>query len=158
MIKTGIPAKKGRFLVGFKLLKFKLITPKTELCIERESYGVLRWDRWFLPGIWKWDQKVPVGKQRSDRPHSSISTLRCWDDRSVDAFYCLYVVPHLGDLFPDLLSYNRFVELKQKVALHFMLFLKNRGLVRDYLVISVSWCRPMQKSGRSQKTNASDDL
>ena len=44
------------------------------------------------------------------------------------SFYTLYVCPHLNDLFPDLVSYNRFVELQKKVAVPLMLFLKHRGL------------------------------
>uniref|UniRef100_UPI004048B8FC IS982 family transposase n=2 Tax=Roseivirga sp. TaxID=1964215 RepID=UPI004048B8FC len=44
------------------------------------------------------------------------------------AFYCHYVCPHLDDLFPSLVSYNRFVELKGRVALPFMLYLKTKGL------------------------------
>lgn len=44
------------------------------------------------------------------------------------AFYCHYVLPHLGDLFPSLTSYNRFVELQKRVAVPMMLFLKYRCL------------------------------
>lgn len=44
------------------------------------------------------------------------------------AFYTQYVEPHLKDLFPDLVSYNRFVELKKKVAVPLMMFLKIKGL------------------------------
>jgi len=44
------------------------------------------------------------------------------------AYYNHYVSAHLNDLFPDLVSYNRFVELKKKVAVPFMLFLRFHGL------------------------------
>ena len=44
------------------------------------------------------------------------------------SFYTLYVCPHLGGLFPDLVAYNRFVELQKKVAVPLMLFLKHKGL------------------------------
>lgn len=44
------------------------------------------------------------------------------------AFYTQYVCVHLADLFPDLVSYNRFVELKKKVAVPLMMFLKTKGL------------------------------
>ena len=42
------------------------------------------------------------------------------------SFYIHYVCPHLDDLFPGLVSYNRFVELKKKVTVPMMLFLQNR--------------------------------
>jgi len=44
------------------------------------------------------------------------------------AFYTRYVCAHLNDLFPDLVSYQRFVALKKKVAVPLMMFLKTRGL------------------------------
>ena len=44
------------------------------------------------------------------------------------AFYTQYVIPHLSDLFPDLVSYQRFVALKKKVAVPLMMFLKAKGL------------------------------
>lgn len=44
------------------------------------------------------------------------------------AFYCYYVRTHLKDCFPNLLSYNRFVELTPKVAVPMMLFLKTKCL------------------------------
>ena len=47
---------------------------------------------------------------------------------NLKAFYTQYVCVHLADLFPDLVSYNRFVELKKKVAVPLMMFLKTKGL------------------------------
>ena len=44
------------------------------------------------------------------------------------AFYTQYVCAHLTDLFPDLVSYQRFVALKKKVAVPLMMFLKVKGL------------------------------
>ena len=44
------------------------------------------------------------------------------------AFYTQYVYVHLIDLFPDLVSYQRFVALKKKVAVPLMIFLKTKGL------------------------------
>lgn len=44
------------------------------------------------------------------------------------AFYTQYVCVHLADLFPDLVSYQRFVALKKKVAVPLMMFLKTKGL------------------------------
>ena len=34
------------------------------------------------------------------------------------SFYTLYVCPHLSDLFPDLVAYNRFVELQKNSVLY----------------------------------------
>ncbi|NQZ75328.1 MAG: IS982 family transposase [Ekhidna sp.] len=44
------------------------------------------------------------------------------------AFYTQYVCVHLTDSFPDLVSYQRFVALKKKVAVPLMMFLKTKGL------------------------------
>lgn len=44
------------------------------------------------------------------------------------AFYTQYVLIHLDDLFPDLVSYQRFVALKKKVAVPLMMFLKTKAL------------------------------
>lgn len=44
------------------------------------------------------------------------------------AFYVYYVAVHLRDCFPELISYNRFVELTPKVAVPMMLFLKTKCL------------------------------
>lgn len=40
------------------------------------------------------------------------------------SYYIHYVKAHLADLFPDLVSYNRFVELQKRVAVPMMLFIK----------------------------------
>jgi hypothetical protein len=44
--------------------------------------------------------------------------------RNLKHFYLFYVAKHLQSEFPNLLSYNRFVELERKVMLPFALFLK----------------------------------
>jgi hypothetical protein len=44
--------------------------------------------------------------------------------RNLKHFYLFYVGKHLRNEFPDLLSYNRFVELERKVMIPFALFLK----------------------------------
>ena len=44
--------------------------------------------------------------------------------RNIKHFYLYYVQCHLGHLFPDTVSYNRFVELMQSVALPMAIFLK----------------------------------
>lgn len=41
-------------------------------------------------------------------------------------YYLHYVCIHLKDYFPGVMSYNRFIELQQRVALPFMLYLKFR--------------------------------
>ncbi|MDE3184873.1 MAG: IS982 family transposase [Bacteroidota bacterium] len=43
--------------------------------------------------------------------------------RNFKHFYCSYVCHHLRDCFPDLVSYNRFIELSHRCAVPFMLFL-----------------------------------
>jgi hypothetical protein len=48
--------------------------------------------------------------------------------KNFKAYYIFYITTHLGHLFPDLVSYNRFVELQPKVALALMFYLKYRGL------------------------------
>jgi transposase len=46
--------------------------------------------------------------------------------RNFKHFYTGYVQPHLSDLFPSLVSYNRFIELSHRHAIAFMLFLHHR--------------------------------
>jgi len=43
--------------------------------------------------------------------------------RNFKHFYCSYVCHHLRDCFPDVVSYNRFIELSHRCAVPFMLFL-----------------------------------
>lgn len=43
--------------------------------------------------------------------------------RNFKHFYCHYVCLHLKDCFPDVVSYNRFIELSHRCAMPFMLFL-----------------------------------
>lgn len=44
--------------------------------------------------------------------------------RCLKHFYCQYVCTHLSHLFPQKVSYNRFVELEQKVLLPMTIFIK----------------------------------
>lgn len=46
-------------------------------------------------------------------------------------FYLEHICRHYRDHFPSLVSYNRFVELQQRVAVPMMLFLKTRCLGRS---------------------------
>ncbi len=48
--------------------------------------------------------------------------------RNMKHFYLHYVTLHVGGLFPNLVSYNRFVELMQQAALPMVLFLKTQCL------------------------------
>jgi Transposase DDE domain len=46
--------------------------------------------------------------------------------KNFKAFYRNYVIPHLLEQFPNLVSYNRFVELKVNTILSLMAYLKSR--------------------------------
>lgn len=48
--------------------------------------------------------------------------------RNLKHFYLDYVSNHMRDLFPQLVSYNRFVELQKKVSQPLAVYLKTRGL------------------------------
>lgn len=48
------------------------------------------------------------------------------------SYYIHYVQAHLSDLFPNLVSYNRFVELQKRVAIPMMLFIKTNCLGKSY--------------------------
>lgn len=43
--------------------------------------------------------------------------------RNFKHFYCHYVCHHLRDCFPNVVSYNRFIELSHRCAIPFMMFL-----------------------------------
>ena len=48
--------------------------------------------------------------------------------RNLKHFYLYYVSKHMDDFFPDLVSYNRFVELQKKVIQPLAVYLKLHGL------------------------------
>src|SRR5690606_26216670 len=48
--------------------------------------------------------------------------------RNFKHYYLFYVCKHLNNEFPDLVSYNRFIELQSRCAIPFMLFIKMRCL------------------------------
>ncbi|MFH0897967.1 MAG: IS982 family transposase [bacterium] len=48
-------------------------------------------------------------------------------DKTFKGYYCKHVCQHLKKAFPALVSYNRFVELKQQAVLPLMLFVKFHG-------------------------------
>lgn len=49
--------------------------------------------------------------------------------RNLKAYYLGYVCKHLNKVFPKLVSYNRFVELEQKVLFSLVIFLKTCRMV-----------------------------
>jgi len=72
------------------------------------------------------------GKKTRNKPsklsHSEVMTIlisfHLGGFRNLKHYYLFYVKQHLKNEFPRLLSYNRFVELQQKVAFPLVLFLK----------------------------------
>lgn len=66
-------------------------------------------------------------KRKTNLTHSEvISILIAFHNgqfRNFKHFYCNYVCLHLRDCFPDVVSYNRFIELSHRCAVPFMLFL-----------------------------------
>lgn len=72
-------------------------------------------------------------KQRNRKPRLSESEIiaiqilfHYGSFRNFKHFYIHYVQVHLQDLFPGLVSYNRFIELQQRCAIPFMLFVKTQ--------------------------------
>lgn len=72
------------------------------------------------------------GKRRRNKPNrlsdSEVMTIliafHLSGMRNLKHYYLFYVCKHLTEEFPSLVSYNRFVELQQRVALPLVLFLK----------------------------------
>jgi len=72
------------------------------------------------------------GKQRRNKPNrlsdSEVMTIliafHLSGMRNLKHYYLFYVCKHLTEEFPFIVSYNRFVELQQRVALPLVLFLK----------------------------------
>ncbi len=50
--------------------------------------------------------------------------------RNLKHFYLFYVCKHMDNFFPDVVSYNRFVELQKKVIQPLAVYLKLHGLGR----------------------------
>nr|WP_100923378.1 transposase [Tenacibaculum sp. SZ-18] len=48
--------------------------------------------------------------------------------RNLKHFYLDYAGRHMSDFFPDVVSYNRFVELQKQVAQRLVIYLKIKGL------------------------------
>ena len=72
------------------------------------------------------------GKKTRNKPgklsHSEVMTIlisfHLGSYRNLKHYYLFYVSQHLNKEFPELVSYNRFVELQQQVAFPLVLFLK----------------------------------
>jgi Transposase DDE domain len=79
-------------------------------------------------------RKLALAGQKKSRNRASqmsdseiITILICFHlgaHRCFKHYYLQIIKEHYGHLFPNLLSYNRFIELQSKVAVPFMLFLK----------------------------------
>lgn len=73
-----------------------------------------------------------TGRKRRNKPNrmsdSEVMTIliafHLSGMRNLKAYYLYYVVKHMNAEFPRLVSYNRFVELQQRVVLPLVLFLK----------------------------------
>jgi Transposase DDE domain len=76
--------------------------------------------------------KADNGKKTRNKPcrlsHSEVMTIlisfHLGGYRNLKHYYLFYVSQHLNKEFPELVSYNRFVELQQQVAFPLVLFLK----------------------------------
>lgn len=76
--------------------------------------------------------QVDNGKKTRNKPgklsHSEVMTIlisfHLGGYRNLKHYYLFYVNQHLNKEFPQLVSYNRFVELQQQVAFPLVLFLK----------------------------------
>lgn len=71
-------------------------------------------------------------KRKTSLSNSEIITIMiCFHHsgfRTFKGFYTNHVQPYWSDLFPGLVSYNRFIELSQRCGLLLMLFVKIHGL------------------------------
>ena len=56
------------------------------------------------------------------RNHFNPYCFSWWSFRNFKHFYIHYVCIHLRNCFPDVVSYNRFIELSHRTAIPFMLF------------------------------------
>ena len=85
----------------------------------------------FSNQIEKKSLKAPDGRKHRNRKgrmsESEVMTiLICFhfnSFRNFKHYYLFYVKEHLKDLFPNQVSYNRFVEIEKKVAVQMLLFL-----------------------------------
>ena len=70
---------------------------------------------------------VKKRNRKATLTHSEIITIliafQGGQFRNFKHFYCHYVCVHLQDCFPEVVSYNRFIELSHRCAIPFMMFL-----------------------------------
>ncbi|CAA0221224.1 Transposase IS982 family [Tenacibaculum maritimum] len=76
--------------------------------------------------------KVKKRKRKSKMSKSEVMTImvifHLKSYRNLKHFYLYYVCKYMDDFFPDLVSYNRFVELQKKVIPPLAVYLKLHGL------------------------------
>lgn len=74
-------------------------------------------------------QSAPRRNRSSRLTDSEIITIQILfhfgSFRNFKYFYLYYVSRHMTDLFPNLVSYNRFIELQSKCSIAFMLYVKH---------------------------------
>jgi IS5 family transposase len=82
-----------------------------------------------------WEQQLRASgeRQRQRRTQLSLSEIMTVvilfhqsGFRTFKTFYCHYVCPYLGDAFPELVSYNRFVELQSRAVVPLAAYLQTR--------------------------------
>lgn len=88
----------------------------------------------FREDIAKATQKMLSGDKKTRNRKSKLSEsevisiligFHLGTHKSLKGYYINYIQAHYRHLFPNLLSYNRFVEIQKKSAIPFMLFLKH---------------------------------
>jgi hypothetical protein len=69
-------------------------------------------------------KKHTLGKEPKRKPRMSCSEVITIMFKNMKHFYLYYVQKHQSDLFPNTVSYNRFVELMQSATLPMSIFMK----------------------------------
>ncbi len=92
---------------------------------SKEYYSVI--EKYGIP-----TQSTKKRRRRSKMSDSEVMTIlvlfHLKSYRNLKHFYLDYVSNHMRDLFPQLVSYNRFVELQKKVSQPLAVYLKTKGL------------------------------
>ena len=111
-----------------KLTKDKL----TETCTERREVSIADdFCKIFSKEVAKHRLEVNDGKKRRNRACTMsdseiITVLICFHYgcfKDFKHFYLYYLKEHLREEFPNLLSYNRFIEVEKRIVVTFGLFL-----------------------------------
>lgn len=97
----------------------EIFVPADDFCLE------------FAAHIQQFRLENSTGKQRNRKASLTDSEIiailvffHYGSFKNFKHYYNHYVKAHLGDCFPTLVSYNRFIELQHRVAVPMMLFLK----------------------------------